>query len=252
MKLLEKIKSIPRKTLIIIGVLAILLVTTVVISVAVASRPQGDDDRTDSGTREPNSVNVFNPTDGTVSNTQAPEETAPLTGIEGLNYISRGDGTCYIVGIGSCTETELEIPEKSPTGDRVTKIHDGAFENCTGLVSVYIPATVKAIGTGAFRGCSSLVAINVDTENAVYCSVGSVLFSKDKSVLVCYPMNRAGANYLLSTGVKAIGAYAFEGAVNLKKLLYEGNISKFQSIDILIGNDILSTLPITCNYVPAK
>ena len=170
----------------------------------------------------------------------------------GLKYISKGDGTCYIIGIGSCTKAELEIPEISPSGDKVTKIYDNAFANCEQLVSVYIPKTVKTIGTGAFRGCKNLVAINVSDENEVYCSVGSVLFSKDKTVLVCYPMNRQGGNYLLSTGVKAISAYAFEGAVNLKKILYEGNIAKFQGIDILIGNDILNTLPITCNYVSSK
>ena len=65
-------------------------------------------------------------------------------------------------------------------------------------------------------------------------------------------MSRQGSSYLLSTGVKAVAAFAFEGVCNLEKLLYQGNIAKFQEIDILMGNDILNTMAITCNYIPAK
>jgi hypothetical protein len=252
MNLLEKLKSLPKKALIIIGILALMLTATIIISVVIASQPQDIGEPTGSGTREPENINVFKPTDNTQGQTSVPEMTDPPTDVSGLSYISKGDGTCYIVGMGTCTETELEIPTTSPTGDRVTKIHEGAFSGCTSLVSVFIPSTVKAIGTGAFRGCTQLVAINVDADNPVYCSVGSVLFSKDKSVLVCYPMNRQGQSYLLNTSVRAIGAYAFDGIVNLRKILYEGNIAKFQAIDVLIGNDSMIALPITCNYVPAK
>ena len=251
MKLLEKIKSLPKKTLIIIGALTLMLITTVIISIIIAAQPQDIDSSAEIGTHEPDNVGVFKPTENTEIQTDAPETQAP-TDEAGLDYVSRGDGTCSIVGIGSCTKTELDIPLKSPTGDKVTKIHEGAFADCAFLVSISIPSTVKTIGTGAFRGCTKLVAINVNTDNTVYCSVGGVLFSKDKSVLVCYPMSRQGQSYLLSTGVRAISAYAFEGVVNLKKILYEGNIAKFQTIDILIGNDSMVALPITCNYVPAK
>lgn len=257
MKFIEKLKTVPKKKLVIVCVLMALIIATAVIAFAVANRSDDSkDSATGGGQASGNSVNVFKSESNkdTTAKDSAKDTAEPIdvSGINGLAYVSRGDGTCSIKGIGSCLETELKIPAYSPSGDVVTKIEDSAFANCTSILTVTIPATVKSIGTGVFRGCANLVAINVDTENTVYASVGGVLLSKDKSVLVCFPMNRPGANYLLSTDIKAVAAYAFEGAINLRNLLYEGSISNYQKIDFLMGNGILDEIAITCNYVAAK
>lgn len=253
MKLIEKIKSVPKKKFIILAVLIVMILTTLIIAFAIANRSDDTESSDSGGGSGADSVSVFksNSDTGTPKSTETVEP-LDLSGTNGLSYVSNGDGTCSIKGIGTCEDTELIIPSYSPSGDTVTKISDSAFENCTGLLSVTIPATVKSIGTGAFRGCSSLVSITVDTENTVYCSVNGVLFSEDKTVLVCYPIDRPNSSYLLSTDVKAIAAYAFEGALNLTGLLYEGSISDFLKIEILTGNDILDELAITCNYTSAK
>lgn len=256
MKFIEKLKSIPKKKLITVCVLVALIIATVVIAFAIANRSDDSGDTAPGGDKTGgNSVSVFkseNTQDSAKDSTKDTAEPIDVSGINGLVYVSKGDGTCSIKGIGSCLETELKIPAYSPSGDMVTKIEDSAFANCANILTVTIPATVKSIGTGVFRGCAALVAINVDTENTVYSSVGGVLLSKDKTVLVCFPMNRPGASYLLSTEIKAVAAYAFEGAVNLRNLLYEGSISDYQKIDFLMGNGILDSIAITCNYVAAK
>lgn len=252
MKLIAKIKSIPKKKIIVIALLVVALVATVIFTV-IASRKDDTAPEASGGGSEDN-VSVFK-SSGSDSQTGSSGDTAePIdtSGVNGLKYVSRGDGTCYISGLGTCTETELKIPAYSPSGDVVTQISDSAFENCTTLLTVNIPATVKTIGAGVFRGCTSLVAINVDTDNTVYCSVGGVLFSEDKKVLVAYPMNRPGNNYLLPLDTKAVAAYAFEGAINIKTLLYEGSIDEFQKIDFLMGNGIIDEIMITCKYVAAK
>ena len=46
---------------------------------------------------------------------------------EGLAYASNGDGTCAVVGIGTCTDTDVVIP-KTYNGENVTGIGDGAFQ----------------------------------------------------------------------------------------------------------------------------
>ena len=46
---------------------------------------------------------------------------------EGLEFTSNGDGTCYVAGIGECTDTDIVIPEVSPTGDVVIAIGTYAF-----------------------------------------------------------------------------------------------------------------------------
>ena len=46
---------------------------------------------------------------------------------QGLAYISNGDGTCFVSGIGTCTDTDVVIPAVSPAGDTVTGIGDEAM-----------------------------------------------------------------------------------------------------------------------------
>lgn len=252
--LLERLKTVPKKTLILMGLLVLLSISTLLMSAVVVKQatnrpPSSIDD-------EAGSVGAFNDSGGSSSQKKEDDTVEKieldLTDVYGLDFVSRGDGTCYIAGIGTCTKTELEIPSVSPAGDKVTKISELAFENCKELVSISIPASVRAIGTGAFRGCEKLVAILVSNDNEVYSSVSGVLFSKDKSVLICYPMNRAGQNYYLNSRVTAIGAYAFEGAINLRQILYAGSIADFSSINVLTGNDILDSIAITCNYSGGK
>ena len=130
----------------------------------------------------------------------------------------------------------------------MVRIGDTAFENCSSLLTVQIPETVNSVGMGAFRGCSSLTAITVDEGNEVYCSEGGALYSKDKSVLICVPMNLPESSILLCNSVTAVAAYAFEGVKNLRAILYEGSIDSYSQIEFLEGNDIVNTLAITCNY----
>ena len=251
MKLITNIKEMPKKKLLAIALLTAAIAATVTFAV-IASQRQSPTASEGNGS-EQSSVSVFKSgTDSQSSYRPDTAEPVDTSGVNGLMYVSHGDGTCHISGLGTCLETELKIPSYSPSGDVVTKISDSAFENCTSLLSVTIPSTVKTIGTGVFRGCASLVAINVDTENSVYCSIGGVLYSKDKRVLVCYPMNRPGNNFLIPNDTKAVAAYAFEGALNMKNLLYEGSISEFQKIEFLMGNGIIDKVAITCNYLAAK
>ena len=37
----------------------------------------------------------------------------------GLAYTSNSDGSCYVSGIGSCTDKQIKIPATSPDGDTV-------------------------------------------------------------------------------------------------------------------------------------
>ena len=43
----------------------------------------------------------------------------------GLLYTSNSDGTCYVSGIGTCTDTDIVIPDISPAGDVVASANLG-------------------------------------------------------------------------------------------------------------------------------
>lgn len=188
------------------------------------------------------------------SSPQSPlaQTTAPPTDVTGMIYQSHENGTCSVIGIGSCTETDPVLPKRSPAGDLVIAIGANAFAECDFLISVTIPSDVKIIGQAAFYGCSSLVAIEVERDNAAFCSVGGVLYSRDKTSLVCYPPNKATNKYLLNINTRFIAPYAFYGNRNLTHLLYEETVDSFQDIKIAEGNSLLSTVTITCNYTGSK
>lgn len=100
-------------------------------------------------------------------------------------------------GLGSVT-----IPNS------VTMIGSQAFYGCSALSSVTVGNSVTAIGMGAFTDCENLPSIDVDTENANYCSVDGVLYSKDMKILCAWPGGKSG-DFVFQEGVTAIGDGAF-------------------------------------------
>lgn len=62
--------------------------------------------------------------------------------------------------------------------------------NCDEKVeTVYIGKSVKEIDGKAFFTCRTLKQIIVDEENEYYSDIDGVLYNKDKTEIICYPMN---------------------------------------------------------------
>jgi hypothetical protein len=145
-----------------------------------------------------------------------------------------------------CTSlTNVAIPNS------VTSIGDFAFSDCTSLSSVTIPASVTNIEESAFDSCYGLTAINVDTLNPVYSSVNGVLFNKSQTMLIQFPVGKAGSytipNSVTSVGdfafydctsltsvtignsVTSIGSYAFEYCTSLRAVYFQGNAPSVDS-----------------------
>ena len=72
---------------------------------------------------------------------------------------------------------------------KVTKIHEYAF-NCDGTLQVVnIGKDVTDIDSKAFYSCWALQCIYVDDANPNYCDVDGVLYNKDKTEIICYPID---------------------------------------------------------------
>ncbi len=94
--------------------------------------------------------------------------------------------------------------------DGVVSIEEGAFMYCTGLTDVTIGKDVASIGEQAFLDCTSLTNINVDGDNKHYSNDSfGVLFNKNKSELIQYPVGNTRNNYIIPDSVMTIGDYAF-------------------------------------------
>ena len=113
---------------------------------------------------------------------------------------------------GCSSLTSIEIPSS------VTSIGDNAFSNCRSLTSIDIPSSVTSIGSRVFWGCSNLTSITVDDNNPSYRSIDGVLFSKDQTILVCYPEGKTETTYTIPEGVTSIGDDAFEYCSSLTSI----------------------------------
>ena len=105
------------------------------------------------------------------------------------------------------------------------KIEGCVLYTCYGLTDVYIPSTVTSIAENMF--CSSsydLEMFHVDENNDNYCSENGVLFTKDKSRLVRYPLHKSNLEYEIPSTVTEIAHSAFDTITILEKLYIPDNV----------------------------
>ena len=72
----------------------------------------------------------------------------------------------------------------------VTSLHEYAFNCDEKIEEITIGKDVRSIDGKSFYSCYALKAIHVDEANAWYCDVDGVLFNKDMTELICYPIDR--------------------------------------------------------------
>ena len=102
--------------------------------------------------------------------------------------------------------------------DTLTEIGSSAFRwgSLKGIVE--IPASVTEIGSQAFCGCGDLTRVDVDEANQVYASENGILFNKDLTTLIYYPIGRTDRIYTIPESVKTIEDRAFYDCVSLTKV----------------------------------
>lgn len=109
--------------------------------------------------------------------------------------------------------------------DTVEVIGAYAFQDCTKLEYFHIPQKVKSIGGRAFDGCCNLTKFTVDSNNQFFSAdEHGVLFNKDKTSLINYPIGNRATDYSVPDSVKIIENASFDGCKNLTSITVSKNI----------------------------
>ena len=152
------------------------------------------------------------------------------------------DNKATITKVDTITGDDVTIP--STLDDyTVTGIGVSAFYDCNKITSITIPDSITTIGESAFDGCTGLTSITVSSGNTNYSSIDGVLFNKDTTVLVQYPIGKTATSYTIPDSVTGIGMGAFYGCTSLTEI----NISSFVES---IGDFAFSNTGITSINIP--
>ena len=103
-----------------------------------------------------------------------------------------------------------------PSG--IDSIGISAFYGCVMLENLVFPKNLSYIGQGAFFSCYSVKNIRVSDENEYFRTVNGVLFTKDKTTLLQYPVGLATTEYIVPEGVETIGYGAFSMDTTLHRV----------------------------------
>jgi hypothetical protein len=139
--------------------------------------------------------------------------------------------------------------------DGVTYIGNNAFEDCTDL-QVYIPNSIKTIGSDAFNFCYRMSAIDIPSSVT---KIGASAFQqaglasltvpgsvKDIPFSMCYGCFYNLTEVKLLEGIKTVGDAAFQDCWSL------GNVSLSASLEYVEG-DVFGNCPdlkfIECNSI---
>ncbi|MBR0161138.1 MAG: leucine-rich repeat protein [Oscillospiraceae bacterium] len=111
----------------------------------------------------------------------------------------------------------------------IKSIGSYAFWRCTSLTEITIPSGVESIGDGLIAGCTSMQNIVVESGNPVCCVENGVLFNKNKTQLLQYPVGRTDTDYQIPNTVTRVGKYAFYGDKNLTGVTIPSSVTSLDS-----------------------
>lgn len=150
--------------------------------------------------------------------------------------------------IASGTFQRCKKLEKVVLGKGIKTIEDAVFADCKNLKKIRIPSSVTEIGSYAFRnsnlkkftigkninyisvdthyvfGNSPIKEIKVSKQNKKYCSKKGVLYNKNKTSLLYYPVKKKKSSFVIPKSVKSINDYAFNKQKNLKKITISNKV----------------------------
>ncbi len=123
--------------------------------------------------------------------------------LEKVNF-SNGLVSIGMSAFGSCPLIkEVVIP------DTVENLSSSAFDNCNAITDFFVGGNINNFENNNILSSKTLVNITVSENNQYFSSKDGVLFNKEKTTLIRYPIAKADTNYTVPDTVTEISNSAF-------------------------------------------
>ena len=118
------------------------------------------------------------------------------------------------------------------------------------LTSISIPSSVEKIDTAAFSLSYELQAYHVAAGNQHYTVENGVLFNKDKSTLIAYPLKKQDTQYSVPSSVNTIDYGAFWWCETLTKIILPEGLTRISSEAFSSCTNLAEiNIPNSVNYI---
>jgi subtilisin family serine protease len=154
-----------------------------------------------------------------------------------------------VTDIGDYAFYDCDNLDNISIGNGVTSIGEWAFADCDSIITISIPNSVTSIGASAFAFCWSLEDINVGSTNTNYKSIDGVLFNKDGTTLIKYPLAKSDSSYSVPNGVTKIEDYAISDVYTPLNISLPSGLEYIGEGAFIYSGLTSATIPSTVTFI---
>ena len=194
-----------------------------------------------------------------------------VSGLTGI-YLPDSVTTLGRLAVGQCEDlVDVRLSQS------LTTLGVGAFAYCPNLTELILPDSLQTISTQIIygTGIKSIVvpanatvaslaftmdstdvleSILVNSNNTKYSSLDGVLYTKDLSTLVCFPIAKVVDIYTVPDETEYIGEYAFGYAKGVKRIIVPDGFKEYQNLSLMDSSIEYFNIPagatVYSNYFP--
>lgn len=122
--------------------------------------------------------------------------------------------------------------------DGTKVIADRTFDYLDDLTGLTIPASVLFISSDVVNGCYNFNSFTVDKNNKYYSSADGVLFNKNKTTLIKYPIAKKETTYVIPNTVMYVDDFAFEDCKTLTSVTIPKSVIEIGNHSFAYCNNI--------------